>query len=54
MNGHLAVHNHIDITQTLVRLYIFPRTKLGPRPEYDRRAILYGPRTPDPSGIGTL
>jgi hypothetical protein len=23
MNGHLAVHSHIDITQTLVRLYIF-------------------------------
>ena len=23
MNGHLAVNSHIDITQTLVRLYIF-------------------------------
>jgi hypothetical protein len=23
MNSHLIVHNHIDITQTLVRLYIF-------------------------------
>ena len=23
MNGHLAVNHHIDITQTLVRLYIF-------------------------------